>query len=88
MSEQLPENDFRENVQDMPPEASTALSQGHLLRWAMEHGQYHITEGRVVVDEKPGEKEPMDTELRALQLKISREEAGDQSRPGRLPEAS
>ncbi len=88
MSEQLPENDFRENVQDMPPEASTALSQGHLLRWAMEHGQYHIKEGRVVVDEKPDEIESADTELRALQLKISRDEAGDQSRPRKLPEAS
>ena len=87
MSEKLPENDFRENVQDMPPEANTALSQGHLLRWAMEHGQYHIKEGKVVVDEDPSEQERREAELRALQLKISHEEA-DQPRPGRWPKAS
>jgi hypothetical protein len=87
MSEQLPKNDFRENIQDMPPEANTALSQGHLLRWAMENGRYHINEGQVVVDDGESEEERREAELRALQLKLSREEAGEQRR-SRWPEAS
>jgi hypothetical protein len=53
----------------------------------MENGRYHINEGQVVVDDGESEEERREAELRALQLKLSREEAGEQRR-SRWPEAS
>jgi hypothetical protein len=93
MTAEMPENDFRNTPQDMTPEGNSDVSHAHLLRWALDHGRIHFVDGVMEIDsdDSPDAKTTED-DLRELQAKISRDEAGTPLRfpndPPTLPEAS
>jgi hypothetical protein len=81
MTEQVPENDFGHNVQDMTPEANADMSRGHLLRWAMDHGLFHIIDGKIVINEvATEEKEVAEEDPLTAQNTVSLDEAGEHRR--------
>jgi hypothetical protein len=90
MTEQVPENDFRKNAQDMTPEANADVSRGHLLRWSMEHHLVHFNDGEMVIGEIATDKDKStEVVLHDSHNTISLREAGERKpKLWRWPRAS